>query len=66
MEGNRQVAWEKYRTSIVVVQTLHGGDDAAVLSGVAEAATKRSKAVHGIAHQEVQTPNWEYVWSGLT
>ena len=66
MEGDRQAAWEKYWTPIVVVQALHGGDDAAVLSGMAEAAVEGDKAVHRIAHEQVQTPNWEYVWSGLT
>ena len=41
----------------MVVQALHGGDDAGALSGVAEAAVEGDKAVHGIAHDSVQKPN---------
>ena len=66
MEGNRQAAWEKYRTPIVVVQALHGGDDAITPSGVAEAAAEGDKAVHRIARVSVQKPNRECFWSGLT
>ena len=42
----------------MVVQTLHGGDDAGALSRVAEAAAEGDKTVHGIAHDSVQKPNW--------
>ena len=43
----------------MVVQALHGGDDAGALFGVAEAAAEGDKAVHRVAHASVQKPNRE-------